>query len=344
MHKESNTYDRIMAYLKGLLSDRQRHELERDIMHDVFEEEAFEGLSGQKADELAADMEMLNHRLAERLKPPKTRYFGTFLRVAAAVTFFLGVGGILYMLLRQPSTGRIAEASPQKAAPAPAAAIKEDSTVEEAGKQPDDMAPATEKGQIFAAIKEANEPAVEGEQFEIALQEVSAPVEQVTPAAAPMPEKSLAKTDTEDIVMQEDILALEEVVVIGYGTQRKSDVTGAVSHLEAKDLTPVRETDAPVLINPVPPGGSLKVFKTWVESRIDRSGFADHKGKYRIPVTLTVDADGSVNDVQVKSAVPEAIADAYIKVIAQSQLWLPATKDSIPVAARVIIRFNLMLE
>ena len=46
------TYDRILAYLKGLLSDRQRHDLEKDMMHDVFEEEAFEGLSQLSAAEL----------------------------------------------------------------------------------------------------------------------------------------------------------------------------------------------------------------------------------------------------------------------------------------------------
>ena len=39
-----NKYDRILAYLKGLLSHRQRHDLEKEMMQDVFEEEAFEGL------------------------------------------------------------------------------------------------------------------------------------------------------------------------------------------------------------------------------------------------------------------------------------------------------------
>lgn len=39
-----------------------------------------------------------------------------------------------------------------------------------------------------------------------------------------------------DIVMEEDIANLEEVVVIGYGTQRKSDLTGAVASIKADKL------------------------------------------------------------------------------------------------------------
>lgn len=39
-----------------------------------------------------------------------------------------------------------------------------------------------------------------------------------------------------DLVLQEDIQSLEEVVVIGYGTIRKSDLTGAVSSIKSEDL------------------------------------------------------------------------------------------------------------
>lgn len=39
-----------------------------------------------------------------------------------------------------------------------------------------------------------------------------------------------------DIVMKEDALALEDVVVVGYGTMKKSDVTGSVSSVSAEDI------------------------------------------------------------------------------------------------------------
>ncbi len=39
------------------------------------------------------------------------------------------------------------------------------------------------------------------------------------------------------VTLAEDLEVLDEVVVVGYGTQKKSDVTGAVSSVSAKDLT-----------------------------------------------------------------------------------------------------------
>lgn len=46
------------------------------------------------------------------------------------------------------------------------------------------------------------------------------------------------------ITMKEDNKALDEVVVVGYGVQRKSDVTGALAHLDAKDLTAMPVSNA----------------------------------------------------------------------------------------------------
>lgn len=40
-----------------------------------------------------------------------------------------------------------------------------------------------------------------------------------------------------DVALEEDVSALNEVVVVGYGTQKKSDITGAVSSVEAEELT-----------------------------------------------------------------------------------------------------------
>ena len=41
------------------------------------------------------------------------------------------------------------------------------------------------------------------------------------------------------IVLSEDTETLEEVVVVGYGTQKKSDLTGSVMQVKSKDITSV---------------------------------------------------------------------------------------------------------
>ena len=47
-----------------------------------------------------------------------------------------------------------------------------------------------------------------------------------------------------NVVLKEDNLQLDEVVVVGYGTQKKSDVTGSVSSVSADDLKGLATTDA----------------------------------------------------------------------------------------------------
>ena len=47
------------------------------------------------------------------------------------------------------------------------------------------------------------------------------------------------QTSSLDVMLESEITNLEEVVVIGYGTQKKSDITGAVSSVRSKDLTKI---------------------------------------------------------------------------------------------------------
>ena len=46
-----------------------------------------------------------------------------------------------------------------------------------------------------------------------------------------------------DITLSPDVTALEEIVVIGYGTQKKSDVTGAIASVDQQTITEIPGTD-----------------------------------------------------------------------------------------------------
>jgi TonB-linked SusC/RagA family outer membrane protein len=58
-------------------------------------------------------------------------------------------------------------------------------------------------------------------------------------------EVTVARRSTLDIVLKVDNKALEEVVVVGYGTQKRSDLTGSVSSVKAEDIKslPVRSVN-----------------------------------------------------------------------------------------------------
>ena len=46
------------------------------------------------------------------------------------------------------------------------------------------------------------------------------------------------------VTLEEDRQLLDEVVVVGYGVQKKSDVTGALAHMDSKDLTSMPVSNA----------------------------------------------------------------------------------------------------
>ena len=58
-------------------------------------------------------------------------------------------------------------------------------------------------------------------------------------------EVTVARRSSIDIVLKVDNKALEEVVVVGYGTQKRSDLTGSVSSVKAEDIKslPVRSVN-----------------------------------------------------------------------------------------------------
>ena len=47
-----------------------------------------------------------------------------------------------------------------------------------------------------------------------------------------------------NVTLEEDRQLLDEVVVVGYGVQKKSDVTGALAHLDSKELTSMPVSNA----------------------------------------------------------------------------------------------------
>lgn len=69
--------------------------------------------------------------------------------------------------------------------------------------------------------------------------------------------KKIDKAGRLDITMSEDSQLLNEVVVIGYGTMDKKELTSAISHVSEKDFLTVSATDPTMLIQGKVPGVSI---------------------------------------------------------------------------------------
>ena len=343
MSRIEQNYERIITYLKGLLSNRLRHDLEKEMMRDVFDEEAFEGLNHLSAGELETDMAVLNNRLEDRMAPVKRRNLTILFRIAAAIILMVGISSILYFLLRTPAPKLVTEKTSQEKQAIPSAPIS--AQVSDSNQSPVQKAEEIKSvSQKLPPLLAENRQVLKEKISELrskAVEDVRIMNESPVPAETTQKEENIKIRGIADtaITMQEDLLALDEVVVVGYATRKKSDVTGAVSRVEAKDLSPAGGIEPYNYIKPVPPDGSLKAFKKWVNERIDTAQFQAFPGKHRIQVMLTVQTDGSIRDIHIGNTVPAPIAEEYKRVISQSPLWKPALKDNAPVEAEVVIRF-----
>jgi hypothetical protein len=439
MSRSFLTYQRIVDYLKDLLSGRQRHELEKEVMRDAFEEDAFDGLGMLTGEELDADMQLLQNRLENRMKVFKKRSLVIYYRMAASVAIVVGLGITAYFMLHP---------GPEPVAPKPIAQEnmplqtteknKDESAVLNRPVASDQATPGkTEAHPPVSAMKESDvsttdtqaETGIPAEKYEEPVSRARAVAREVktetfkleriptaaapvaaeekrtyrTAQALPLPVKlfnsrvvddhrqpltgvtimekgtqngvvtdadgrfSLKLHDTtstialnyvgfkeiefpagkepdKEIVMQEDLLTLYEVVVVGYGTQKKSDATGAVSKVIISD-EPNLPTEAQIVFTrPIPPGESLRSFKKSVESRLNMTRFKEIPGKYKIRVTFTVHQDGIVDHIRIIDGIPVTVADEYKRCIAESPPWQPATESGVPIDAEIEMRFNLSVE
>jgi len=111
-----------------------------------------------------------------------------------------------------------------------------------------------------------------------------------------------------DLVIEEDLLALDDAVVIGYGTQRKGDITSAVTSVKSEDFLAGNISDAAQLIKGKVAG--LNVTKgngdPNASSTIMLRGVTSLMGGYT-PLILVDGIEGSLSTVA-----PESIAEITV--------------------------------
>lgn len=418
MSKREWNMEQIIRYLKNLLSNTNRHRLEKEMMRDVFDNEAFEGLNQLSGEELEADMEKLTGLLNQRTQRRNVIPFRGFARMAAAIAVLAVIGAALFFVLRKPAPEFISQ-DLKKAPTAPLqqqpahkqTEITPDNDQPSKGNAPGQTSiPSTEKensaaGSSAAVMDRAeaiNEHATEDNARGVSEHIAEAPVQETIQEGEdpsyitgrivgadhqalagvsimetgknkqatlsdvngnfrlPVQDKSAPITVSrygyesmellpkevsgKDITLADDPVALNDVVVLGYGTVKKEKATPSSRKMVTSD-TLTAEIQAPFdLSKPVPPGGSLKTFEKWVEERIQFDLFNEEEhGDFNIEVRLTVRADGSVRNIRIGKEIPPVIAQEYTRIIRESPLWRPAHNNGVPVDAEVEMVFVLII-
>lgn len=210
-------------YFKNALSGSEKHAFEKSMMQDKFEEEAFEGLSKLSYEELHSDLQEIQNKLN---KKERKKYFFALpvYRYAAGILLFISIGSLIYILTKSvEKTSQLAESmnTEDSVAKSMLPSQSADSLSEIAQTIPTD---SKEKG-----TEPVSPEQVETYRTPSILYEEEADMESVS---EPVMTGSVA-----------DITDVDEVVVIGYGTQKRSDVTGAISSTEslARNELPVEQ-------------------------------------------------------------------------------------------------------
>lgn len=151
------------------------------------------------------------------------------------------------------------------------------------------------------------------------------------------------------IILKEDLQTLEEVVVVGFGTQKKVNVTGAVSSVDAKELSarPVSST-VEALQGVVPgmnistgaDGGSLKGNKNF---NIRGTGKIGDYGSSLAPLVLIDGMEGDINalnpqDIENISVLKDAAASSIYGSRAPGGVILITTKKG--KAGKITVNYN----
>lgn len=91
MSKRKLAYKDFLNYFSNNLKNKDKHNFEKEMMRDAFEEEAYDGLSQLNEDELRNDIAKLKVGISDRTKKNR-RIVPVWFRYAASVIILLGVG------------------------------------------------------------------------------------------------------------------------------------------------------------------------------------------------------------------------------------------------------------
>jgi hypothetical protein len=412
MTHPNHPYSQILAYLKGLLSNRQRHAIEREVMREKFEEEALEGFNEIAVEDLEPDILELKQKLAGRIKKDKAFPLLLPLKIAASVILIFGLAtAIRYLITEKPVAPRMDKiankvdlpsvekkttdtAKPiiaqktersrvEKKVPVASVEYMEQGIMNEAEPASEaqssaefmvaesyQSSPATPLSRESKKMKAGNTlkakvvdkqgnplPGVTVEEtgtsnkaatdsegiFEISLTDKNHPVALNYIGYVPM-EITSKDISENTIVLNEEMIALEEVAVVGYGTVKKSQVTGAVSTIRTEDITNDRPGISTEEIQPIPPTGSYSSFRKSIYKNLDRSKFENQTEKLKVVVEFIVYSDGSLGEFNFKQPMDQAISSEIKRAILDSGKWQPGRiNDQVTdskVRLRLVIEFG----
>jgi hypothetical protein len=162
--------------------------------------------------------------------------------------------------------------------------------------------------------------------------------------------------NNQQIELKAENLAMDEVVVIGYGTQKKQQVTGAISQTNSSKTYPIHERMSGISVrkskaakNNTPnwvtihyednvdehckPNDGIKNFEKYLKKNVR----IKPENIETVRLEITIESDGTIGETLVLESTNEIIADEALRLIKEGPYWLPATLNGVNVSETLTI-------
>ena len=145
-----------------------------------------------------------------------------------------------------------------------------------------------------------------------------------------MESKEISPTDstTAIIELEPDQLALDEVVVVGYGVQKKESVIGSKTLVETENQLRLEQA--------APLGGYKELREYLGKNALLPDDYPKKKEVVRLKISL--DAQGKIQGFQNLNDAPEALFEKVKSLILKGPKWQPALNDKQPTKSFVKLR------
>ena len=156
--------------------------------------------------------------------------------------------------------------------------------------------------------------------------------------------------NNQQIELKAENLALDEVVVIGYGTQKKQQVTGSISRIESSEISGIPERVAGVSVSKskaakhnkpnwvtlhyeddvdehCKPKDGIKNFEKYLKKNVQ----IKPENIETVMLEITIESDGTFDEPLVLESTNDIFADEALRLIKEGPYWLPATLNEVNV-------------
>ena len=164
-------------------------------------------------------------------------------------------------------------------------------------------------------------------------------------------------SDSMLVVMQQDESSLDEVVVVGYGTQKKKEFTGSVTSIKSKDLEKnihpdlqkaLSGTVAGVSIHKdsigsilsLPPQGDLEDFIDWIVDSLDETLVSNDETIW-VYLEFKIQKNGKISNLKFRNKINRKIRKEITRILKTSENWKPSMLNNLPVDEKILIKFEV---